>query len=245
MRVPDQVFARAGVARQHDAPVPRFEAIAEGLFERIVGDVERGHRDPVDVQRRAFGQFADPDVRHSPGHLSNPHPQFEVRAQQVQQLADHRPGAFGPVDMPGPVVAHHPAGGDEMAQVDEVVRMEMGDEQVIDLVRHQAQLDHPVDDAGAAVDDEVARAGPHRVARPAPLRVGERQSGAQQAHLHLRLHRGRTGRGATESPAAWRRAARRPAAWDSRQGASAGPISPPYARAARARPAISGRCRAA
>ncbi len=113
------------------------------------------------------------------------------RIRFSQGLPDHSPDAFRSVDVPGPAVAHDPAADDEMAEIDIAVGMQMGDEQVVDLVRHQPQFGHPLNDARAAIDRKVDGARPERVARPAPPGIGERQSGAQEADLHLRLRRER------------------------------------------------------
>ena len=184
VRVPDQVLAGAGVARQHDPAVLRFEQVAEGLVQRVVLHVEGGDPDPVDLGGEALVDLVDDDVRHSARRLADLHPHFEIGPVHFQQSVDHRPDARRPVDVPRRVAAVDPAADDEMPEVDIVVGVQVGDEQMVHLVRPHPRLDHPRDDARAAVDDEVVGARPDRVARAAPLGVGKRQPGSQQADLH-------------------------------------------------------------
>ena len=184
VRVPDQVFAGAGIARQHDPPVLRFEVVSEGLVQRIVLHIERGDPDPVDLGGKALVDFMDHDIGQLPLGGADLHAHFQIRAVHFEKPVDHAPDPGGSIDMPGGVVAIDPPADDEMPEIYVVVGMQMRDEQMLDAVERNAGLDQAHHHARTAIDQESFGAGPHHVAGAAPLGIGERQPGAQQGDLH-------------------------------------------------------------
>src|SRR5439155_26794483 len=131
-------------------------------------------------------QLADPHVpRPSVLHWRAAH--LDAPAQVVEELRalSVRPGRAP--DLEGRVLAGDPPRDQQMAEVDRVVRVVMGDEDARPIPWTHARLDQRRADAGAAVDEKSRVAAREDRREAPPRRVGGWTSRAEQNRAHLAL----------------------------------------------------------
>jgi hypothetical protein len=110
----------------------------------------------------------------------------DVPGEIVQQEVHLAPRARGPVHLEGRVLARDPARDEEMAQVDDVVRVVMRDEHRRPVIGAHARLDELDAHARARVHQEALLAQRQERGGPAALRVGRGRAGAEQHGAHGR-----------------------------------------------------------
>jgi hypothetical protein len=186
--VANQVLRRASIPRNDDTPAGAVEAKAERRLHRLVLHEEGGDTQAVPPEDQALLELRHPHARRlalvhvRASNLDVPGPEREEpvhvggRARRAEHLERR-------------VLADDPPRQHEVAEVDHVVGVQMGEEDALELARPDPGAEQLHGHPGSGVHEERLVAGANERRRPATRRVRRRASGPEQRDVHRRpLH---------------------------------------------------------
>jgi hypothetical protein len=181
-----EALTRDGVTGQHDRGAAVFDAESDGRRDGPV--IRRRHPDrhPVAVPHHTVGALMNLHRRWrgQVGVMRDPVADIEV--ERLERGVDHLGRARRPDDRQGRrvrVERGHPSGDDHVAQVGDVIAVQVRQQQRGQRVRAGASCRHALLHAAAAVDQKCLPAGPHEGGRPRSSGVGNGTTGAEQRDL--------------------------------------------------------------
>ncbi len=167
------------VARDHQRRALGVEPPGISVLDGIVVDLDRRGPPVVALDALARRDLAHVDAPRLIGQAGGEAADLDVPVQQPQEIVHVLLQARRADQAERPLVEQDPARDQEVAEVDAVVRVHVGDEHGVYVARAVAGLDQAPHRTRAAVDQDAVVAHAHDLARPRAPRIGDRRAGAQ------------------------------------------------------------------
>ena len=179
-----------GVAYRRVAGDDEFAAVvleheAEGGLHVAVLDLERGGAPAVAVEGVSVVRLDDANVHDVLAHAVVEPADADVLLEGVHEAVDEVPRPRRADDGERSLAVADPAGEQHVGEVDGVVRVHVGEEDVVELRGVLPDLHHAAHAAGARVDEDGLPADAQVVAGPGALWAGLGRACAEQGQFHL------------------------------------------------------------